>query len=250
MRQSSPFYHAGVYPFLLLIATFLSGCIISAEPEGFEEIRGSGILETQTADVSDFTGVSMAIPGELSITQGDTETLTISAQPNLLPYIDIFVDNGLLRIETEDDINIQPTRTIQIELAVRSLDEIIFAGDGLVTVDTLVSTNLEVNLAGSGDIEINQLTSVLLETSLAGSGDLFYSGIVEGQDIVLAGSGDIEARTLESKNVNIEIAGSGSAVLNVSDELTALIVGSGSVRYLGSPTVESTIVGSGTVGPL
>ena len=234
----------------LITGLLASGCIITAEPDNFDDIRGSGILEIETIEVSDFSGVSMAIPGELFITQGEEESLSIAAQANLFPYIDIFVEDGLLRIETPEDINIQPTRTIEIQLSVKSIDEIIFAGTGLVSADSLVTTNLAVTLAGNGDILINQLTTVQLETSLAGSGDLTYSGIVEDQDIVLAGSGDIEARELESKTVSIEIAGSGSATLNVSDELTALIVGSGSVRYLGSPTVETTIVGSGTVGAL
>ncbi len=235
---------------LLFAGIFFSGCIINIDPDNDESIRGSGLLETESVNVSGFTEVVMAIPAELYISQGLEESFVISAQANLLPYIDIFVEEGRLHIETPDDINIQPTRTIDIQLSVQAMDELVFAGTGLVSVDSLATTNLNVTLAGSGDMDINNLTCVLLQTTLAGSGDIHYSGIAEVHEINLAGSGDIEARDLASEELDIEIAGSGDANVNVSESLRATIVGSGSVRYLGNPTVETTIVGSGTVGPL
>ncbi|MFK7847576.1 MAG: head GIN domain-containing protein [Rhodothermales bacterium] len=236
---------------LILTSLVLNGCIITADPDNIDKIQGSGLLETRTIDVSDFSKISTVLPGSLVISQGIEESLELSAQANLFPYIEIFVDDdGLLHIETEEDVNLEPTRPISILLTVKSINELNFAGDGLVQIDTLATTQLEVTLAGSGDIEINQLTAVLLDISLAGSGDMLLAGTVDEQNIMLAGSGDIEARELISSKAEIEIAGSGSANVNVSEELTALIVGSGSVRYLGNPTVETTIVGSGTVGPL
>lgn len=255
-RSKMPSYHMttqNIALTLLSIGTcvLLSGCIITADPDNIDRIQGSGLLETRTIDVSDFSKISTILPGSLIITQGTEESLELSAQANLFPYIEIFVDDeGLLRIETEDDVNLEPTRPISIQLTVRSINELIFAGDGLVQIDTLATTQMAVTLAGSGDIEINQLTTVLLDVSLAGSGDMLLTGTVEEQNIMLAGSGDIEARELSSNKAEIEIAGSGSATVNVSDELTALIVGSGSVRYLGNPTVDTTIVGSGSVEPL
>ncbi len=252
MRQVNSVLTNFYYSFfaLFLSGILFSGCIINVNPDNTETIRGSGSLVPQTVDINDFSKVSMAIPGELTISQGSEESLTITAQANLLPHIDIYVDEGRLRIETDDDVNIDPTRTIQIQLSVVNLNELIFAGSGLVMVDSLVTTSMAVTLAGSGDIEFSDLTSVELQTTLAGSGDMLFIGTVDEQNIVLAGSGDIEARDLESKTADIEIAGSGSATLNVSDDLRVSIVGSGSVRYLGNPTVETTIVGSGTVSPL
>jgi len=234
----------------VLSSAILSSCIITSDPDGPENIQGSGLLETQTIEVIDFSRVSMSIPGELVIKQGLEESLVLSAQANLLPYIKVFVDEDQLRIETPERTNLEPTRTILVELTVKSMKELTFAGDGLVEIDTLATTSLSVTLTGSGDIEINQLSSVLLDATLAGSGDMLFSGVVDEQNIVLAGSGNIEARELESNKADIEIAGSGAATINVRDELRASIVGSGSVRYLGNPVVDVTIVGSGTVTPL
>lgn len=236
--------------FLLVAGVAFSGCIINIDPDDNNTIRGSGLLESETVNVSEFSAVSMAIPGELYITQGAEESLVIAAQGNLLPHIDIFVENGRLYIETPDNLNIQPTRTIDIQLTVKTLEDLVFAGTGFVHVDSLATARFNMTLAGSGDIAMKHLTTVLLETTLAGSGDIQLIGAVDVHEINIAGSGDVEARDLESDEVDIEIAGSGSAYLNVNESLRATIVGSGSVRYLGNPTVETTIVGSGTVGPL
>lgn len=230
-----------------IAAMLLNGCIVGVNSDS---IKGTGELQSSNIDVSDFANVLMAIPGELTITQGDEESLRLSAQTNLLPYIKINVVNNRLRIETDDNISLDPTRTITIQLVVKSLDELDFAGSGLVEINTLSTTNLSVDFAGSGDVEINELSAMNLDVDFAGSGDLFLSGVVDEQNIDIAGSGDIEARDLMSQKADIEISGSGSAVLNVKDELKATINGSGSVRYIGNPVVDTEISGSGNVSAL
>ena len=242
-----------IYPIVILCTSILfgGGCIVSVGTDHPRRIRGSGNLESRSIEVSDFSRVSMGIAGELYIRQGNREELTISAQPNLFPYIDIFVDGNRLRIETDNDISLDPTRPITIQLTVVSLNDLVFAGDGLVSAETLESSALSVTLAGSGDIEIDELTTGSLETVLAGSGDIFYrAGEATEHDIVLAGSGDIEARALVSREAEVEIAGSGDVFVDVSDRLQVSIIGSGSVKYRGNPQIQTNIVGSGSVGPL
>ncbi|MEM8485615.1 MAG: head GIN domain-containing protein [Bacteroidota bacterium] len=234
---------------LLLIVPLLvfSSCIIGAESN---RITGSGLLETRTVDVSNFTGVSMSIPGDLTLIQGSEESLRISAQADLYPFINIFVRDGRLRIETNDDVSLDPTQPITITIGVQNLDLLQFAGTGTVRMDTLNTIDFNLDLTGSGEMQFAAFSAETLDLSLTGSGNLDFSGTVIAQNIAITGSGDLEARNLESQDADVSISGSGSAVINVTEALTANISGSGNIRYRGTPTVEAAVTGSGSVEPL
>ena len=158
-----------------LCLLLMSGCLVDFNSD--DKIDGSGPLETEVFEVDGFSRVSMSIPGDLIVTQGDTESLSIDAQANLHPYIDVSVVGDRLRIETEEDVSLDPSRTITVNLSVIDLKELDFAGAGLVSIDTLTTTSLSINFAGSGDIEINQLDATLLEMILGRQRRCFYCWI-------------------------------------------------------------------------
>lgn len=234
--------------FTLLILS-LSGCIIEAN-DNKEAIRGSGPLELDARSIDTASGVVMSIPGRLNIYQAPETTLTINAQPNLLPFIKTYVNNETLYIETDNDIRLDPTLEITVDLSLPLIEAITFAGQGHVFVDTLVTPALHITLAGSGDFDLASLNTERLEIVLAGEGTINAKGIADEQSILIAGSGNIAAADLASKEATINITGSGNATLRVSDQLTTTIAGSGSVFYIGNPSLETTIAGSGTVQPL
>lgn len=234
---------------LALLISGLSGCIIEANDEK-EAIRGSGLLELDTRSIDTASSVVMSIPGRLNVNQDPETSLAINAQPNLLPYIKTYVDNETLYIETDKDIQLDPTLEIVVDLSLPSTEAITFAGQGHVFVDTLVTPALHITLAGSGNFDLASLNTERLEIVLAGEGTLNAKGIADEQSILIAGSGNIAAADLASKEATINITGSGNATLRVSDQLTTTIAGSGSVFYIGSPVLETTIAGSGTVQPL
>ena len=59
-----------------------------------ETLAGSGRLVTETRAVSGFTGISLAMPGHVEVTQGDTESLTVTADDNVLPLIETVVETA------------------------------------------------------------------------------------------------------------------------------------------------------------
>ena len=241
-------YFRSVLFLLLGLSLLTGGCLIDFDGSD-DRIKGSGPLSTEEYAVQDFARISISIPGNVIITQGDTESLSIEAQSNLFPYLEVAVIGDRLRIEAEDDVELDPTRDITIELTLTNLSEINFAGEGIIRIDTLNTSSLSINFAGSGDVEINQLTTDLFELILAGSGDIFVAGTTTEQDLTIAGEGIIESRSFESQDTRVNITGSGSAFLNVTETLQVNITGQGTVRYLGNPSVESSILGEGSVEP-
>ncbi|GAB4148135.1 MAG: hypothetical protein Fur0021_07690 [Candidatus Promineifilaceae bacterium] len=70
---------------MLALTGALTACIGDSGP--LTTIRGSGIVVTEERTVSRFTSISLEGMGQLVIDQTGSESLTITADDNLLPYI-------------------------------------------------------------------------------------------------------------------------------------------------------------------
>src|SRR4030095_6914061 len=98
---------------LLLAATLaFSGMALA------ETIIGSGKAVTENRPVSGFSSIAVGLPGDVRVTQGDTETLSITPDDNVLPQIESVVENGTLKIRFRKEHNFTITRaTIKVALA-------------------------------------------------------------------------------------------------------------------------------------
>ena len=229
-------------PWLLLTACLI-GC---AGLPGRQTVDGSGNVVTEDRQVAGFEGVSISGEGELILSQGDEESLTIETDDNLLPLIKSEVHNGRLSIGPEN-VNLRPTKGTHYQLKLKKLNDLKSSGSAKSEVDTIKTKRLTVHISGSGETKISHLESQELSTHISGSGSMSVAGQAATQEIKLSGSGSLHASNLESSKADAHISGSGHASLWVTEELTGHISGSGFVEYRGDARVESHVSGSGKV---
>jgi hypothetical protein len=187
--------------------------------------KGSGQLATQARQVSGFTKVELTGVGELTIQQTGAESLTISAEDNLLPQLTSEVEGDTLILGKKPNTEIVTTKPITYTLTMKEIS-------GLA-------------VSGSGTINAPKLTTAALGTEISGSGVITTGGSANDQDVEISGSGRYMAEGLTSKTVKAGISGSGTASVVATDVLDVKISGSGSLTYQGSPQVTQAISGSG-----
>ncbi len=249
---------------LTLIALLLSACCPFT--------RGSGKVVTETREVSNFSRVSLSGSGELTITQGDQESLEIEAEDNIMLRIKTEVKGETLFIGIESIgwWNVIPTRPIKFYLSMKdiaSLDlsgsgnvnassieterlDVAVSGSGDIAIDSLTAEKLEVDISGSGNVTMDSLTAEALEVYISGSGKCNLAGQVTEQEIDISSSGKYLAAKLESQTVTVKVSGSGNVTVWASDTLDVKISGSGNVEYYGDPDVTQDISGSGSLKSL
>jgi hypothetical protein len=207
-------------------------------------IRGSGKVTTEKRDVSDFDEVSLSGSGNLVITRTGTESLTIEAEDNVIPYLKTEVSGHRLVIGTTDNVSLQTTRPITYTLTVKALEALSLSGSGNISASGVPDLG-EVHVSGSGNMFISGIHTDKLTTRISGSGDVNAAGKAGSQEVRISGSGNYRAEGLESKEARLEVSGSGRAAINARDKLDARISGSGYIEYAGDPTVSQSITGSG-----
>lgn len=200
----------------------ICGCKISVFDRG---IPGSGIAATETRDVESFDALEFAGSGELKIVCGKEPSLEVTADDNLLEFIETKVESGVLRIGFTENVSPDTTPTF------------------VITTGELH----RVDLAGAATCEISDLDVDSFQMKMAGASKVSISGVAEEVELNLAGAGKVDSENLVARRVALDIAGSGSVVVQAIDSLDVSIAGSGSVKYYGDPEVSQSIMGAGSV---
>jgi hypothetical protein len=228
---------------IIILAFSLSSCITIK----ISDVKGSGQIETEEFEVADFNSLEFMGLGNIIITQGDKESLTVEAENNVIENLEVSTQGNTLSIGFKNRfINIIPTKPINYYLTVKDLREIKISGAGNVKCEQLTTRDMRILSSGLGNMEM-QLAAEELQVDISGAGKIVISGEVKTQFITISGAGAYEAFNLESSDCKISISGVGKAELNASDTLDIRMSGLGSIEYKGNPEVAQNISGGGKI---
>ncbi len=215
---------------------------------GGEQVQGSGRIVKQVRQVGNFNGLALGLPGHVELRIGNSESVTIEADDNLLPLVETVVEGGTLKIRpNKRNLNLQ-SKSIRIVVQARSIERLSLGGSGSIDADPLRARKLDVDLGGSGSINLQGVESDVLAVSRGRQRrPEGRAGHDRQTDRSIGGSGDVDLGRVQTNSASVTIAGSGEATVWPRNELSATIAGSGDVNYYGDPQVSKSTVGSGGV---
>ncbi|HEY9103106.1 head GIN domain-containing protein [Chitinimonas sp.] len=221
---------------LLTLACLLAlgGCAVVVVPSegdyysysGGSQTVGDGQrrIENRTVGAAEQVEISGSIIAD--VRQGNTVSLEVEADSNLLPLLHTEVSNGTLKVWMEGSV--KTSNGLRVRYTTPQVNKLVLSGSGRINAMGLNADKLSAVCNGSGTIQLAGLATVL--------------------DARSNGSGSIEANTLQTSRVKASLNGSGNLVLGQlqGDSLEADIRGSGNLRAAGTVRhVNASVYGSG-----
>lgn len=209
-------------------------------------------IETQERKVSGFRGISSSGSFDVIVTQGNTESVRVKADADVINEVITEVKNGTLQIHTKNRNwgmnNLFNNKRVTVYVVAKDLNSIGVSGSGDLKIENEFNTNsLALRVSGSGNFS-GKVNVKTLEAGISGSGDFKVAGRAEESNVSISGSGNFDGDGLTTKFTAIRVSGSGNASIYASEKLDASVSGSGDVRYSGHPKSISKVVhGSGDV---
>lgn len=229
-------------------AAFLT---LAAMPLGALAATGSGRAATESRDPGSFDAIELRGDIDLVARSAPRESLSVSADDNLLPLLETAVqargERRTLVIQWQPGQTVRTRSRALVTVDAVTLRALSTAGSGDVQVDGLKTPSLSLSIAGSSDARLRALEAGRLQVKIAGSGDVQADGRATRLDVSVAGSGDVSALALEADEVSVAIAGSGDVRVHAARALSVSIAGSGDVEYRGGATPTVSRMGSGSV---
>jgi len=218
-----------------------------------KKVIGEGDLQTETRNITDFSGVSASIGGKIFYKIDPVYKVEIIAQRNILDVIQATKQNGHLLIKIKDGVRVRSNEEITVNISAPTGDYFHLSGEGDVVVTGNISaTDLDLSISGTGNVIIPSATIANnIKAAISGSGDIkVLSGSAKNEEMKISGSGQLVLEGVTAESAKTTISGSGDMKVNVSKWLDATISGSGSVYYHGNPLINTSISGSGRVRPI
>ena len=251
---------------LILAFTLLTSCVYyngdgswGVFNDDWGNIRGSGYTETEIRPVSGIRSVRLDNQGDLSIELGDTESLVVEADDNLLPYIVTEVRGGELHIYNEGSNRVRNRVPIRYYLTVKSLEGLEIGSAGSINAPDLSADRFEIGISSTGNLVMGDLKAGAVDIDVSSTGDVMMrrleaasldvnisstghvsirDGRVSGQKIRISSTGSYEAMDLGSDVAEVRLSSTGSAFILVNDYMEAILNSTGSVHYRGEARTD------------
>lgn len=226
-----------------------------------ERITPSKNYVTKKVNVGSFNAISTSSSVDVIYTQSSGgQDVEIYAPDNLVDYIDVRVEGGVLKVGFKSprnnfSINGKHKKEVRVSApAVNSLkasssgDIIIKNGlktsgkvtvkassSGDVTGSAISCDDFAATANSSGDVSVKNLNAADVSADASSSGDVILAGICENASYRASSSGDVKAKGMKAVNVTASASSSGDVECYVTGSLTAKASSSGEVAYKGNP---------------
>jgi hypothetical protein len=235
---------------LIISIAILTGLLLIFT-QGFAQhhgnIKGDGNIKSQARAIKDFSRVDCSGTFHIFITQGNNTSVKVEADQNLLSYIITEVSGDKLTIKTKKNVNINPSRPVNVYLSTKQIKALNLSGVCKVqTQNTLQADHLKVGISGSSDMNL-QLKSTSFTSDISGTGKLTLQGNTTSAAYNISGTADVKATDFISDNTEVQISGMGKLHVNASKKLEVSVSGMGKVWYKGKPAISESISGMGKV---
>lgn len=231
---------------LSAVALFILAFSASSCTEDVLCVNGRGAVVERTLELASFDGIKVPGHANVYIQKGDSQSVRVRSQENILDAIDFTVSGDKLIIDL-DGCYYSYDLDVYITLD-RPLSEISVTGSADVTGDGTIpaSPELSIDVSGSGSVNLD-LDAANITSNITGSGDISLSGKAENHQLKISGSGDLQAFDLVTESTTLNMTGAASSEIRVEGGLLDVsISGSGTVYYKGNPgSVNTKITGSG-----
>lgn len=216
----------------------------------WEKIEGNGQIKKETRSIGDFSKIGSSGAWDVMVTYGNTCSVQVEGDENLIPYIITEIEGNHLSIHSKKNTNLQSKHKIIIYVVLNHLTGISLSGSGNIVGDGKFSTDgpMQFSVSGSGNIKMAFNSANSVSMSIAGSGNIQLSGKAEKADVSISGSGNADCQNLQVDHATARISGSGNVKIFANQSVKASISGSGNVFYKGAANdIESHSAGSGKV---
>jgi len=233
--------------------------------------------KTETRQVSGFTGINGSSVFNITITKGNTESLVIEADNNVMPFVRSEVKDGVLNLYLSNGKQQVNIKTLKATIVMKDLNNVTLSGACNLTAKDLFTpekfkadcsgvSKMDVNLnAGQLSIESSGAGIVTIKANVTGDAGLNVSGTstikggLKANNVNLSSSGTcsieltgsatnvkinasgtskIDAENLIVKTATVETSGVCKVTVNVTDALKVNSSGVSTVNYKGSPSLD------------
>jgi predicted methyltransferase len=225
---------------LLVVLLITTSCFM----DGIMGIKGNRNVTTETRNISsDFEKIDIQQGINLYLTQGNSTSLKVEADENIMDLLKTEVQNNQLKIYFKK--NVYKAKARNVYLTTNEISSIeASSGSSVKTENTWQIPTLEINTSSGSSVKFHVNADDISSTSSSGSTIRLY-GKTNNFSAEASSGSNINATKLISTYAIAKASSGANITVNVNEKLTANASSGGSVNYEGNPTEINKDTSSG-----
>lgn len=239
-------------------------------------LRGNGEVVRETREMPPFTAIHTSSGWDVILIQGNTHSVIVETDENLLEHVVTEVENGELRIYSSENrmkrkrsnvyvtfqslSNLEATQGADVSAETSlSFEDIFFvcrsgsdvenlqlacrvftgdfSGGSDVDIEFDQVQAIDIEANSGSDLELYNMNAEKCKLHISGGSDAYLSGRVDLLDIDASGGSDVDAYRLTAKKGIFDLSGSSDADVVVEEELEVRLSGGADFYCKGSPNI-------------
>jgi len=212
-----------------------------------ERVSGNGQVKQENRQAARFENIATSGTFKVYIQQGNTHSIQVEAESNLLPYIETNIHGDDLEVRVKKGYNIRPTKPVNIYVTMEEVHNLAASGSGgFFSRGKLKTDALKLSVSGSADADLD-IDAGKVKVGVSGASNVKLTGTSNEADYGVSGKADIAAFDLLTDDVKIGISGSGNARVYARKTLKVGVSGMGNIKYKGNPDISQAVSGRGSI---
>lgn len=224
-------------------------------------------------EISDIAELVVNGAGNVQITQGETESLEVEAEPEVIERIGVDLTRGKLTLSIKtpkgflgifQDLHYNP-EMVTYRLQLKDLHRIVLSGAthtnlgewstkslkvyasgaSKVTFKKLGADSVWFDLTGASEAHLEQLMATNTNFTLSGASNIDFNGVgkVDKLKVDASGASNFHGKKLEARSAEVELSGASNCEVYATVSLSAETSGASHIQYAGNP--KTTFSSSG-----
>jgi hypothetical protein len=221
--------------YTMLVLFLLVALLVGCTPPG-DVITGSGNVVIQEEKTSGFDKVEVSHAFKVDISQGETFSVVVRIDDNLLQYLEVVKQGSTLKIGLKTD-RITRDSTLEAEVTLPGLTRLDLRAASQATIAGFKSTDaLNVDLSAAsrlgGDIEAGDA-----QLDVSDASQVILGGSAGDVTIDASGSSTVDLADFPVADAKVDASSASKVTVNASGTLDVDASSASQVYYLGSPTL-------------
>lgn len=202
---------------------------------------------------------------DVTINPGKQMSASITADKNILPYLNLSVLQNQLNIGAQANTNNVITDMTKTVVTAPTLQNINLTGNNILHANINSDflrlklngenqadlqgdiKNLQIILGGQSSLQVNVSNNANIILNITGDGTVNLSGATKNLTIISGGKATVIAKDLTADNVNILGAGESDLTVNATQTLVIKTAGKSTIKYYGNPKISKASFGNTTI---
>ncbi len=199
---------------------------------------GSGTVVEQPRQLGEFTKIEISGAIEVSLSQGDTQSVVVITDDNLQENVKTEVEGNTLKAYT--DGHLSNYSKLRIDIVMKDIKGIELSGASkLFSKAPLVAGSFKFDLSGASNCDI-EIKAIDIKGELSGASNLNIKGAVGTLKMDVSGASKCSAFNLISADADISASGASKISVTCDHELKLSASGASNISYKGEAKILKT----------